>query len=144
MLKKLIGGALAVAALALTTAAAQAAEPTGVWLTESKGAHVQIYPCEQKLCGKVVWLKEPNDENGKPKVDKLNEDEAKRTLPIMGSVMIAGMEAQGGNEWEDGTIYNAEDGKTYSSEMVLVDDKTLKVSGCVLFFCKEQTWTRVQ
>ncbi len=144
MLKILIGGALALTALTFMSATAQAAEPTGVWLTESKAAHVEIYPCEQKLCGKVVWLKEPNDENGKPKLDKLNQDEKKRSLPIMGSVMIAGMVAQGGNEWEDGTIYNAEDGKTYSSEMVLVDDKTLKVSGCVLFFCKEQTWTRVQ
>ncbi len=142
MLKKLIGGTLGIAALALISTSAQS-EATGVWLTESKGAHVQIYACDSKLCGKVVWLKEPNDENGKPKMDKHNEDESKRTLPIMGSVMIADMVFQGGNEWEDGTIYNAEDGNTYSSDMVLVDEKTLKVSGCVLFFCTTQIWTRV-
>lgn len=122
---------------------AHAADATGTWLTESKKAHVQLAPCGNKLCGKIVWLKEPTDQNGKPKVDKENPDAAKHETPSLGSVMIDGMAPDGPNSWNGGTIYNAEDGNTYASKMELTDPVTLKVSGCVLFFCKKQTWTRV-
>ena len=129
----------------VTASAAQAGDPKGTWLTESKKAHVEIFDCNGKLCGKVVWLKEPLDDKGQPKLDKENEDEKLRKRPIMGHHMISNMEPDGDNEWDGGTIYNAEDGKTYSSEMTLLaDNKTLNVAGCVLFFCKSQVWTRVK
>jgi len=139
--KAATGAFLCLAALAGT---AHAKDATGVWLTESKKAHVQIYECGSKLCGKIVWLKEPNDENGDPKLDGENSDEAKRSAPLLGSSMISGMVKASSNLWNDGEIYNAEDGKTYSSKMQLEDDKTLKVSGCVFIFCKNQTWIRIQ
>jgi len=143
MSKKLVVGVLYFLAAIATATSAQAGDPRGKWLTESKKAHVEVFDCNGKLCGKVVWLKEPLDENGKPKLDKENEDEKLKSRPIMGHHMISGMEPDGENEWDGGIIYNAEDGKTYSSEMTLVKDDTLKVAGCVLFFCKSQTWTRV-
>ncbi len=124
--------------------AASAKDVKGVWLTESKKAHVRIYDCGSELCGKIIWLKEPNDENGKPKVDKENSDKSKRALPLLGSNMISGMVKASSKLWKDGEIYNAEDGKTYSSKMNLTDDKTLEVSGCVFFFCKDQIWLRVE
>ncbi len=123
---------------------AQALDAKGVWLVESKKSHVEIYACNDKLCGKIVWLREPDDEDGKPKLDKKNKLESLRAKPLMGSVMISGMESDGKGKWDDGKIYNAEDGKTYSSEMEMPDNDTLEVSGCVLFFCKEQVWTRVK
>ena len=123
---------------------AGAAEATGVWLTESKKAHVEIYPCGTDLCGKIVWLKEPNDESGKPKVDKENPVDAKKSAPLLGSNMITGMKMERPGRWTDGEIYNAEDGKTYTSVMDLTDDSTLKVAGCVWIFCKDQVWTRVK
>ncbi len=129
-------------ALSFSTVA-QAGSPKGLWLTESKKAHVEVYDCGDKLCGKIVWLKEPLDENGMPKVDKENADEKLRSKPLMGQNMISGMVPDGENAWDGGTIYNAEDGKTYSSEMQMPDDKTLNVSGCILFFCKQQVWTKV-
>ncbi len=124
--------------------AASAKSANGVWLTESKKAHVRIYDCDGKLCGKIVWLKEPNDQNGNPKVDKENSDETKRSAPLLGSNMISGMVRSSSNLWEDGEIYDAKDGKTYSSKMKLKDDETLEVSGCVFIFCKNQIWLRVE
>jgi len=123
---------------------ANANEAKGVWLTESKKAHVEIYDCAPKLCGKIVWLKEPNDKDGNPKVDVNNSDASKRSEPLMGSNMISGMARASSDLWKDGEIYNAEDGKTYASKMELEDEKTLKVSGCVFVFCKAQTWKRVE
>ena len=63
---------------------------------------------------------------------------------IIGISLLKGLEKTGANEWDDGTIYNPEDGQTYSSEMMLIDTKTLEVKGCVLFFCETQTWKRVR
>ena len=130
--------------LVILAETASAKNAKGVWLTESKKAHVQIYDCGSKLCGKIVWLKEPNDENGNPKVDKENTDEAKRSVPLLGSNMISGMIKASSDLWKEGQIYDAEDGKTYDSRMQLKDNETLKVSGCIFFFCKAQIWLRVE
>ena len=44
-----------------------------------------------------------------------------------------------------GTLYNPNDGKTYSGSMRLKDASSLEVSGCVLaVLCKSQAWTRVK
>ena len=139
-----IGTALFLLSLVGPSDAATPKNANGVWLTESKKAHVEIYDCGDKLCGKIVWLKEPNDEQGNPKVDKENSDESKRILPLMGSNMISDMVRASSKLWKDGEIYNAEDGKTYSSKMEMIDDKTLEVSGCVFIICKDQTWLRVE
>ena len=141
----------AILALALVLAGLPAgdaaSDPTGIWATESGKSHVKIAPCEQdagKLCGTIVWLADPTDDDGAPVRDKKNDDEALRDRPILGIHLLRDMEHQGGNEWDDGKIYNPEDGYTYSSEMELVDRDTLEVSGCILFICQAQTWKRVE
>ncbi|WP_159104338.1 DUF2147 domain-containing protein [Sneathiella glossodoripedis] len=124
---------------------AMANDVTGVWETVEGKSHVEISACEgNKYCGKIIWLKEPNTEKGTPKLDINNQDESLRNRPIEGIQILKDLEKVSENEWDDGTIYNPEDGNTYSSEMVLMDENTLNVSGCVLFICKEQTWTRLK
>lgn len=136
----------ALSALSLYSAPALAAsDPVeGVWLTESGGAHVEIAPCEDSMCGTIIWLKEPNREDGTPKRDINNPDEANHDNPIIGLQMIRGFEKDAPGVWEDGEIYDPESGKTYDSNMLSKDANTLEVEGCVLFFCQEQTWTRIK
>ncbi len=133
------------ALVAFLAAAAAHADPRGVWRTEGGKSHVEIYGCDgDKLCGRIVWLKSPLDKNGRPKRDAGNDDEALRGRPILGMRMVWNMEDQGGGEWDDGRIYNPNNGKIYSAEMEEIDADTLEVSGCVLFMCKGQTWKRVR
>ena len=118
----------------------------GTWATEGGKSHVEIVACGEKLCGSITWLKEPMDDEGKPKHDDNNPDMELQSRPILGLPLlanfIAGTEA---NVWEDGTIYNPEDGETYSCTMTLLDNATLKVRGYVglPLFGKTQVWTRV-
>jgi hypothetical protein len=42
----------------------------GVWLTQIKDVKVEIYALEAKYFGRVIWLAEPNDEAGNPKLDE--------------------------------------------------------------------------
>ncbi len=137
---------LALAALPLAGLSAQAAtDPVeGIWLTESGGAHIEIAPCGQSMCGTIIWLKDPNREDGTPKRDINNPEEDRHDDPIIGLQMIKGFEKEEPGVWEDGEIYDPESGKTYNSNMISRDADTLEVEGCVLFFCQEQTWTRIK
>jgi uncharacterized protein (DUF2147 family) len=102
----------------------------GIWWNEEKTSRVQFYEENGKMYGKIVWLAEPT-ENGKPKLDKNNPKESLRSKPLMGLVFLKGFEKDGNNYWEDGTIYDPRNGKTYSSEMTLVSADQLNVRGYI-------------
>ncbi len=132
-------------ALALVgVAGAALAGPEGTWLTEGGKSHVEIRRCGEEFCGRFVWLREPLDKEGTVKLDKNNKDETLRSRTILGMDFVFGFAAGGEGPWKDGRIYNPENGKTYRSNLRLKDADTLRVSGCVLFFCDGQTWTRVK
>ena len=140
----LLGAALIVAGFA---GGARADPPLGMWLTGSGKSLVTVYPCEDdndKLCGKIVWLRKPTFEDGTPRLDIHNDDESLRDRPLIGIQVLWDMEDQGDGEWDDGEIYNPEDGDTYSAEMEEIDEKTMEVSGCFFIICKTQTWKRVK
>jgi uncharacterized protein (DUF2147 family) len=128
-----------------TTTSTFAADPLGKWQTENGKATVAIVNCGDALCGNIVALKEPNDPaTGKPKIDKNNADTAKRTRPVIGVQIVIEMRRDGTADKWKGQIYNAEDGKTYSGSIALVNPTTLNLQGCALggLACKTQTWTR--
>jgi uncharacterized protein (DUF2147 family) len=123
---------------------ASAGDPRGSWMTESGKARISIASCGGALCGSIVAMQEPNDPaTGKPKTDSNNPDAAKRTRPMVGVQIVIDMKPDAADKWK-GQVYNAEDGKTYSGSITLVDTKTLTLQGCALagLICKSQTWTR--
>ncbi len=122
----------------------------GVWLNEDKDAHVKIYKEDGKYYGKIIWLKDPiRPETGKPKLDRENEDESLRSRPVMGLMLLNDFVFDGDDEWEDGTIYDPKNGKTYKCYMEFEDEtdqNTLKVRGYIGFSLLGRTtyWTRVK
>jgi uncharacterized protein (DUF2147 family) len=137
--------ALAALAFATMTPSANAADPTGTWLTEAGTSRIRIADCGGALCGNIVWMKDPIDpQTQKPRLDKMNPDTARRSRPLMGTAIVIGMKPSGADKWS-GQVYNAEDGKTYSGSITMVSAGALKLEGCALagLICKTQTWTRV-
>ena len=142
--------------LALAIAPAAVAGPDdvlGKWLNGKKTAHVEIYKAEGKYYGRIVWLKEPvypaDDKKGmagKTKVDRENPDAAKRSQPIMGLVMLRDFVFAKDNLWEEGFIYDPENGKTYKCKMTLTSPDVLDVRGFIGFSLigRTDTWTRVK
>lgn len=118
----------------------------GVWETGSGKARVKIDKVGDKFYGKIVWLREPLNEEGKPKVDKNNPDENLRTAPILGYKLIKDFSYKGEKTWEDGTIYDPENGSTYSCTIKMTDENTLDVRGFigVSLFGRTDVWKRVQ
>ncbi|MBV9569403.1 MAG: DUF2147 domain-containing protein [Hyphomicrobiales bacterium] len=119
---------------------ALAAEATGEWLIEDGDARVRIATCGRELCGNVAWIKE-----GAPAVDVNNPDPAKRSRPLLGSAVLLGLKPSGAGEWT-GSLYDAENGRTYVGKLTIIDERHVKVAGCVLggLFCESQTWTRTK
>ena len=118
----------------------------GVWESGSGKARVKIDKQGDKYVGRIVWLREPNNEEGKPKVDKNNPDEKLRNTPLLGYRMLKDFIYTGEKNWEEGTIYDPENGSTYSCEITMTDDNTLDVRGFIglSVFGRTDVWKRVQ
>jgi uncharacterized protein (DUF2147 family) len=116
----------------------------GFWLVESQQSIIEIVPCGERVCGIIVWLKEPLDDDGQPKTDRRNSDDNLRDRPICGMALIGGFRSADPGTWSGGSIYNPNEGQAYSASMKLRDDGTLKLRGYVLLplFGKSQVWTR--
>ena len=117
----------------------------GNWLTGSKKAVVQIYKEGNKYNGKVIWLKTPTYEDGKPKIDKNNPDKAKQTRPIMGLNLLSDFVFEK-DKWVSGTIYDPEKGKLYSCKIALKTADILDVRGFVgiSLIGRTEEWYKVQ
>jgi uncharacterized protein (DUF2147 family) len=133
--------ALALMTTAFTSSPALAGDPTGLWLSQDGDVKMKVARCGDAICSTIAWLKNANDDKGKPKVDLNNADASKRGRPIMGSAIILPMKADGAEKWS-GQVYNAEDGKTYSGSFALSGANKADLKGCVAIICKTKTWTR--
>jgi uncharacterized protein (DUF2147 family) len=116
-------------------------EILGKWLTMEGKSHIEIYKPAGKdgYFGKIVWLKEPLDENGQPKKDTNGNQ-------VLNMVNLKNFKFESG-EWVDGTIYDPESGKTYHCTMELENNDVLKVRGSVDswgWIGRTDTWTRVK
>ena len=117
----------------------------GIWKDGKGKGHVQIFKQNGKYYGKVIWLNNPKDVNGKPKVDKNNPNESLRNKPLLGLTMLKNFQYDDG-EWSGGQIYNPSDGKEYKAYMKLKDSNTLSVRGYIgiSILGKTDTWVRVR
>ncbi len=121
------------------------ADPRGLWNTEDDSARVRLESCDDELCGRIVWLEDPTDDQGNPLTDAENPEPDLRGRPIDGLKIVWGLQAGGdGETWKDGKVYDPESGKTYNAKITLKDQDTLDLRGYVgtPMFGRTSTWTR--
>ena len=130
----------------------------GNWKPSNGRSVVQIYKGKTdkgedptKYYGKIVWLLEPNDENGNPRTDINNDDDELKKKPLKGLVIMREMEFEEVDgkvvSWDGGTIYDPNNGSTYSFEAE-IDKKNKNVMDGrgyigVSLFGRTDTWTRL-
>jgi uncharacterized protein (DUF2147 family) len=132
--------------VAATPANAESPTPVGVWLHDNKRIEIEIAPCGEVLCAKIVWFQWPNGAQGLPLVDLKNADPALRNRPLLGLTVLYGLRRTGDNSWEDGYVYNPDDGVDYRAQMTIQNDSTLRIRAYVLipWFGHTLIWTRVR
>jgi uncharacterized protein (DUF2147 family) len=127
-----------------TTNSEQGATPIGVWMHASERVKVEITPCGEHLCGRIVWLSWLDEPEDLPLVDLNNSDPNLRARPLVGLTVLRDLRRTDARSWEDGKIYNPVDGKDYSALMSIGDDGSLRVRAYVLLPLFGQTlhWSR--
>ncbi|HUI34366.1 MAG TPA: DUF2147 domain-containing protein [Stellaceae bacterium] len=134
---------LQTAALAAT---AKTGGPLGTWLTEKKSGIVEIYRCADSdaLCGRLVWFKIKPDDPNPLGLDLKDPDPARRNQPLCGLTFMWGFKPSDPGKWEDGSVYDPDDGRTYHANMKLRDDGTLDLHGYIgiSLIGRSEIWTR--
>ena len=112
--------AFAVAAFVLLAVAGNtqdtAKSVNGVWIDHTGQGAVEIAPCGDRVCGRVVWLKNParRSRTGKP---------------ICGTQVLGELRQMAADAWESGWIYNPEDEEKFSAALKLTSPDKLIVTG---------------
>lgn len=137
----------ALVALPVLPVAAGASGPEGLWWAEGGFAQVEIHPCGDALCGRVVWLRHPFDETGCALRDVENPDPVLRRRPVEGLEILHGLRASSDDpgEWSGGRIYDPGSGRTYSAVVETDGPDRLRVRGYlgIRLLGRTTTWVRV-
>jgi uncharacterized protein (DUF2147 family) len=106
--------------------------PIGVWYAEGGAAKVDVHPCGTSLCGDVVWLRSPWDEDGCEMRDRSNPEESLRDRPLVGLQVLTGLTREPSSDvWSEGRIYDPGSGKTYRCQAQLDGPDRLELRGYV-------------
>ncbi|MDP3927915.1 MAG: DUF2147 domain-containing protein [Bacteroidota bacterium] len=110
----------------------------GTWMTEKQDAKFQIYRSGEKYYGKILWGK------GEETKDTKNPDASLRQRNVIGLNLLSSFVYKGKNSWEDGSIYDPREGKTYSCTLTLISYNKLSVRGFigVSLFGRSEIWTK--
>jgi len=124
-----------------------AATPVGLWFAEGGAAQVQVFPCGDEFCGKVVWLRSPLGEDGCELRDSNNPDSTLRSRTIIGLLVLTGLkpEDEDRGAWSGGSIYDPTSGHTYSCQARLEGNNKLFLRGYfgIQLLGRTTTWTKV-
>lgn len=134
----------------------------GKWYTDDNDSQVEIVKRtdangKTKYSGTLVWFKNPVYEKDDPEAgvilhDRNNKDKARRADPLLGLRMLKNFSYdRDDKEWNAGTIYDPEVGKTYSCTINMANNPTvpgqkiLNVRGYIGIptFGRTTVWTQV-
>lgn len=146
-LKKLI--VLAAALFAAAGVAAQDADRiVGIYKAVEEGKESKVEftrRTDGTYRGQIVWLRNPNNPDGTPKLDAKNPDKSKRSGRADRVVVVDGVkyDAEKG-VWNGGRVYDPTKGKSYKVEVSFEDDRTLRVKGSLLGFSRSVYWQKIE
>ncbi len=127
--------AIAIVVLALLPALGNAQSTVksvnGVWIDHTGQGAVEIAPCGDKVCGHVVWLKNPAHRSKSGKL-------------ICGTQILGDLRQMSADAWESGWIYNPEDEEKFSAALKLANPDKLIVTGYlgIKLLGESFTWQR--
>lgn len=134
-LKKLFSFILFSCISLLSQAQHKAADILGNYMVPSKDGAIQIYESNGKYYGKITLNKDAS------KLDINNPDKEKQKRKVLGLNILNEFTFDGDDTWENGTIYDPKNGKTYSCKITRNANGDLNVRGFIGFSLLGRTET---
>lgn len=136
-------------ALLLTVScfAQQPNDIVGTWMNPSGEGKIKIFKTGEFYYGKLIWIKNPLNAKGEPKIDDKNPDESKRSRKIQGLLILTHFAFNADERiWEIGEIYDPKNGKLYSCKMTMEGKDKLKIRGFIgiALLGRTEMWKRVE
>ncbi len=154
VLRRLTGAFALLSAALASVAPAHAAAIEGTWRAPN-GAEISVAPCPEGFCGTLSWIVMPKEQSAlcssMPKedfapliLDYKNQNKSLQTRSLLGVRMLT-LKPTNEPEGYYGTVYNAEEGKSYDVLIWILKGNTLRLGGgCLANFCAvTQDWPRV-
>lgn len=99
-------------AAGLTAPQEEADDVLGIYWSPAKTGKIEIYKRGNKYYGKAI-------SGNEARLDTKNPDPNLRSRKVVGMEFLKDFVFDGDDEWEDGTVYDPDSGKTYSCKMWL-------------------------
>lgn len=116
--------------------------------TSGEQCKVRIYRTAQGTYdAQVVWMNHPNNSDGTRRRDVNNPNPALRNTPCDSVVMMRHLAYnKDEKEWQNGEVYNPQNGRFYRSYMRFENDSTLRVRGYwgVSMFGLTMYWDKIE
>lgn len=109
----------------LNQAQTKANSIVGKYMVPSKDGAIQISESNGKYYGKIILNKEAS------KLDLNNPDAEKQKRKVLGLNILNNFTFDGDDTWENGTIYDPKNGKTYSCKITQNLNGDLNIRGFV-------------
>lgn len=103
----------------------KASDVVGNYMVPAKDGALQVYESKGKYYGKLVLIKDP------AKLDVNNPDKSKQSQKVLGMNIMNDFVFDGKDTWQDGTIYDPKNGKTYSCKITRNEKGDLNVRGFI-------------
>ena len=112
----------------------------GYWLTSQ--SIVEVKNCEKNLCATIEHIFVEDDIDPKSIMDSNNKKRSLRDRPLIGINLLEDFPSYALDKkvLKNGKIYDPGRGRTFKSNLYLLDDGTLKVEGCLMGICDHEIW----
>jgi uncharacterized protein (DUF2147 family) len=111
----------------------------GTWVNQAGDGLVDITEINEIYTGTIS-----GSTDNKDRMDHHNPDPKLRHRSLLNVVVLGDFKYIGDLQWQDGWVYDPNNGKTYSCKMQLIDSQTLEIRGYIgiSLFGRTETWTK--
>ncbi len=145
MINLLLNVLLTLFALGIAHSQTKADEISWKWLIGTDKAQIKIDNIKGFYFGRIVWLKEPINNENKPKIDVKYLINARKSRSF-GNNIVGWIWIQKYKQLGKVTIYDPENGKTYICNKYIDNKNTMKIRGFIgiSLIDRKDTWSRIK
>ena len=132
-LTKVMAFATAIGALAVPANAQTPGKVAGIWYDSAGEGAIEVAPCGNRMCGRIVWLKKQINDEGKPLHDKHNPNASMQSRPICGLQVLRDLQPLTDGSWGRGIVYDPKKGAENEASIKPLGGGKLQLTGYGMF-----------